>query len=134
MSELVGSVCLGLADLITDGITYFRLASGDIAVLNEEYKAAYVTILCFGAVTTVLSLASRLRNARRMQAHLLEAELGQQGRTFGASQARRQLQQNEWELVQTHRTKTTLSLSLLSVMVQGMRHCARHSAPELQSI
>jgi hypothetical protein len=132
MSELVGAVCLGLADLITDGITYFQLASGDIAVLNEEYKAAYIAILCFGAVTTVLSLAFRLRNARLMQAHLLE--LGQQRRTVGASEARRQLQQNEWELVQTHRTKTTLSLSLLSVVVQGMRDCGRHSAPELRRL
>jgi hypothetical protein len=29
------------------------------------------------------------------------------------------VQQQEWELAQTHRTKVTLSLSLLSVALQG---------------
>jgi len=31
------------------------------------------------------------------------------------------LQQTEWELVQTHRTKVTLSLSMMSVVTQGAR-------------
>jgi hypothetical protein len=33
--------------------------------------------------------------------------------------ARRQAQQNEWELVQTNRTKVILSLALLSMVAQG---------------
>ena len=117
MSELVGSTCLGLADIITDAITYARLRSGDMP--NEGYKTAYVVVLCFGVVTTALSLAYRLRNARAVRAHV--RELGEQGRTIAsASAARRQAQQNEWELAQTHRTLVILSLALLSVAMQGM--------------
>jgi hypothetical protein len=117
VSELVGSIFIGLADVITDGITYARLRSGDIAVPNEGYKAAYTTVLCFGVVTTALSLAYRLRNARLVRAHMMK--LGQQGHAVGASVARRQAQQYEWELAQTHRTKVVASLALLAVAVQG---------------
>jgi hypothetical protein len=84
---------------------------------NEGYKAAYVTFLCLGVLTTALSMAYRLRNAHQMQAHV--RELGQQGPKVSASAAQRQAQQHEWELVQTHRTKVILSLSLLSIFAQG---------------
>ena len=117
MSELVGSVCLGLADLITDAITFARLRSGDVAVPNEGYKAAYAAVLSVGAVTTALSLLYRLRNAHIMRAHL--RELGEQGRTESTSVARQQAQQHEWELAQTHRTKVIAALALLSVVTQG---------------
>jgi hypothetical protein len=117
VSELVGSVCLGLADLITDAITYARLRSGDVAVPNEGYKAAYAAILSVGAVTTVLSLLYRLRNAHIVRAHL--RELGKQRRTESTSLARQQAQQHEWELAQTHRTKVISVLALLSVATQG---------------
>ncbi len=117
MSELVGSVCLGLADLITDAITYARLRSGEVAVPNEGYKAAYAAVLSVGAVTTALSLLYRLRNAHIMRAHL--RELGEHGRTENTSVARQQAQQHEWELAQTHRTKVISMLALLSVATQG---------------
>ena len=128
MSELVGSACLGLADLITDAITYARLRSGEVAVPSEGYKAAYVAILCVGAVTTTVSLAYRLRNARLVRAHVLG--LGEQGRAKGldhcahgrtanASEARQKEQQYQWELEQTHRTKVLLSVSLLTIVAQG---------------
>ncbi len=117
MSELVCSVCLGLADLITDAITYARLRSGDVAVPSEGYKAAYAAVLSVGAVTTVLSLLYRLRNAHIMRAHL--RELGEHGPTASTSVARQQAQQHEWELAQTHRTKVIAMLALLSVATQG---------------
>ena len=120
MSELVGSVCIGVADLITDGIACTRLLRGDFPV-GEKYETAYVTILCFGVVTTVLSVTYRLRNARLVRAHLRKlGEQGLQGRSVvRASASRRQAQQHEWELGQTHRTKVILSLALLSVAAQG---------------
>jgi hypothetical protein len=117
VSELVGSVFVGLADVITDGITFARLRSGDIPAPNEGYKAAYTTILCVGIVTTALSLAYRLRNARLVRAHVLE--LSMQGRTVSVSEARRQAQQHKYELAQTHRTKVVASLALLSIAAQG---------------
>ena len=117
MSELVGSVCLGLADLITDAITYARLRSGEVAVPNEGYKAAYAAVLSVGAVTTVLSQLYRLRNAHIMRAHL--RELGERGRAESTSEARQQAQQHEWELAQMHRTKVISALALLSVATQG---------------
>ena len=120
VSELVGSVCMGLADLITDGITYSRLQHGDI-VVDEGYKAAYVSLLCFGGVTTLVALAYRLHNVHLVRAHLVE--LGQHVlgdvRTVSAGELRQQVQRHEWELQQTHRTKVILSLSLLSIMAQG---------------
>jgi hypothetical protein len=49
-----------------------------------------------------------------------------QDRKLATGEARRQAQQSEWELVQTHRTKVTLTLSLASVAAQGVR-CSRAS-------
>ncbi len=117
MSELVVSACLGLADLITDAIAYARLRSGDVAVPNEGYKAAYAAVLSVGAVTTVISLLYRLRNTQIMRAHL--RKLGEHGRTENTSVARQQAQQHEWELAQTHRAKVISMLALLSVATQG---------------
>ena len=117
VSELVGSVCLGVADLITDALAYARLQSGEITVPNDAYHAAYTVGLCSGVVTTVLSLAYRLRNARLMRAYVLA--LGKQDQKASVSAARKQAQQHEWELAQTHRTKTIASLALLSIVAQG---------------
>ena len=113
----MGSVCLGVADLITDALAYARLQSGEIAVPNNVYRAVYAVVLCFGVVTTVLSLGYRLRNARLMRAYVLEH--GKQDHKASVSAARKQAQQHEWELVQTHRTKVIASLALLSIVAQG---------------
>jgi hypothetical protein len=117
VSEQVGSVCLGLADLITDALAYARLQSGEIEVPNDVYHAAYAVVLCFGVVTTVLSLGYRLHNAHLMRAHVLQ--LHKQDRTASVSAARKQARQHEWELLQTHRTKVISSLALLSMVAQG---------------
>ena len=108
---------MGVADLITDVLAYARLKSGEIMVPNDVYQAAYAVVLCFGVVTTVLSLGYRLRNARLMRAHVLE--LGKQDQKASVSAARKQAQQHEWELAQTHRTKIIASLALLSIVAQG---------------
>jgi hypothetical protein len=113
----VGSVAIGLADLITDGIACSRLLHGDVAIDDEGYKTAYVTFLCLGVVTTAISLAFRLRNALLMRAHALK--LSQQRRALSGSAARRQAQQHEWELAQTGRTMVVLSLALVNVASQG---------------
>jgi hypothetical protein len=112
----VGSVFLALADLITDGVSAGRIVRGDI-VVSEDQKASYIGILCFGTVTTAVTVAYRLRNARLMRAQVLEASL--QHRTVSTSEAQRQLKQHEWELVQTHRTKVISALALLGVATQG---------------
>ena len=109
---------MGLADVITDAFAYVRL-SGEVTVPNDGYKAAYVTILCFGAVTTGLSLALRFRNARLMRAHVLELGKQRKDQQGRASAARKQVQQHEWEVAQIHRTKVILAFALLSVIVQG---------------
>jgi hypothetical protein len=97
----VGSVFLGVADLITDALAYARLRSGEIMIPNDVYHAAYAVVLCFGVVTTVLSLGYRLRNARLMRAHVLG--LGKQDHKASVSATRKQAQQHEWELAPQHR-------------------------------
>ena len=117
MGMLVLSICAALGHLITDGIVFGRLLRGELKVSSDIYTAAYATILCFGVAATALSLGYRIRNA-----HLMKAQLQQfvpQGQAVAASEARRQAQQHEWELVKTHRTKVTLSLSLMSIAAQG---------------
>jgi hypothetical protein len=122
MGMLVFAICTALANLVTDGIVFGRLLRGELTVSTEIYTVAYATILCFGVVVTALSLGYRIRNARLMKAQLQQlAPQGQPVATSSASAARRQLQQHEWELVQTHRTKVTLSLSLMTVAAQGAR-------------
>jgi malic enzyme len=119
-------VFIGLADIVTDGFAGARLLSGDVKVPNEGYKVAYILVLCLGAVTTAVSLSYRLHNARLVRKHLLDlsqqglsARASQQGLSARASAARRQAQQHEWELAQTHRAKAISSLALLSVAAQG---------------
>ncbi len=120
MSELVGSVFIGLADIVTDGVVCAQIVRGVVKVPSEGYTTAYIVILCLGSATTVLSLAYRLHIARLVRAHVRElGEQAAQGRAGKASATRRQAQQNEWELAQTHRTKVVLSLALVSVAAQG---------------
>jgi hypothetical protein len=116
---LVLSICMALGNLATDGIVCNSLLRGDLRVSTAIYTASYVVLLCFGVVMTVLSIGYRLRNARLM--HVQFKQIAPQGRAFATGEARRQAQQSEWELVQTHRTKVTLSLSLASVAAQGVR-------------
>jgi hypothetical protein len=122
MGMLVLSICTAIANLVTDGIVFGRLLRGELTVSTAIYTAAYATILCFGVVVTALSLGYRIRNAYLMKAQLQElASQGQSVVAGSASAARRQLQQHEWELVQTHRTKVTLALSLATVATKGAR-------------
>ena len=122
MSELVGSIAFGLADVLTDAVVCARLLHGDVPigrgrVPTEGYKAAYTATLCFGVVVALLTVAYRLHHARLVRAQLLQ--LTERGGAGSASEAQRQTQQHGWELTQTHRTQGILSLSLLSVAMQG---------------
>ena len=114
---MVFSICMALGNLATDGIVCSSLLRGDLRVSTPIYTASYVVLLSFGVVVTVLSIGYRLRNARLMHAQL--QQVAPQDRAVATGEARRQAQQSEWELVQIHRTKVTLSLSLASVAAQG---------------
>jgi hypothetical protein len=118
---LVLSISMALGNLATDGIVCNSLLRGDLRVSTPIYTASYVVLLSFGVVVTVLSVGYRLRNARLMHAQL--QRVVPHGRAVATGEAQRQAQQSEWELVQTHRTKVTLSLSLASVAAQGVRCC-----------
>jgi hypothetical protein len=117
VGQLVFSECMAIANLATDGIVFGRMLRGDLQASSEIYTAAYATILCFGIVSTALSFGYRLRNACLVRTHL--QGLVPQGEALATKEAHRQARQHEWELVQTHRTKVTLSLALLSVVAQG---------------
>ncbi len=106
---------MALVDLTTDGVTCAKLLRGEIAISNDAYKYGYVTILCFGVVTTAVSLAYRIHNARLVRDHI--RELRQQDRRISAAQ--RQAAQHEYELKQNHRSKVNLSLSLMTVAAEG---------------
>jgi hypothetical protein len=115
VGQLLFSASSSLANIVTDGIVFRQLLDGDVAVSSEIYTQAYATILCFGIVVTVISLGSRIHNAQLVQAQL--KQLAPEGSV--ASEAQRQSREHEWELEQTHRTKVTLSLSLMTVAAQG---------------
>jgi hypothetical protein len=117
MGMLVLTVFAALTNLVTDGIVFGRLLRGELNVSSKVYTAACATIMCFGVVATALSLGYRIRNARLIRSQL--QQLAPQGQSIAVSMLRCQAQQHEWELVQTHRTKVTLSLSLTSVVAQG---------------
>jgi tryptophan-rich sensory protein len=118
MGMLVFSICTALANLITDGIVFGKMARGELAVPSEIFTIVYATILCFGVVATALSLGYRIRNARLMKVQL--HDLAPRGQAAATTASQRQAQQHAWELVQTHRTKVTLSLSLASAAAQGV--------------
>jgi hypothetical protein len=118
MGQLIFSLCMAIANLATDAIVFGGLLRGDLEVSSAIYTAAYATLLCFGVVATALSMGYRIRNARLVRTQL--QQLVPQGQALAAKEAHRQAQQHNWELVQTHRTKVTLSLSLLTAAVQGM--------------
>ena len=117
---------MALGNLATDGIVCSSLLRGDLSVSTTSYTASYVVLLCFGVVVTVFSVGYRLNNARLMHAQL--QQIAPQGPAVATGEARRQAQQSEWELVQTHRTKVTLTLSLASVAAQGVRFAVRARA------
>jgi hypothetical protein len=117
VGQLIFSICVAIANLATDGIVFDLLLHGDLKVSSEIYTAAYATILCFGVVATALSMGYRIRNAHMVRTQL--QQLSPHCKASAASAAHRQAQQHEWELVQTHRTKVTLSLSLTSIAAQG---------------
>ena len=117
VGQLVFSECMAIANLATDWIVFDHILHGDLKVSSEIYMAAYATILCFGIVSTALSFCYRLRNARLVRTHL--QGLAPQGEALATKDAHRRARQHEWELAQTHRTKLTLSLALLSVVAQG---------------
>jgi hypothetical protein len=121
VGQLVFSECMAIANLATDGIVFGHMLRGDLDVSSEIYMAAYATIVCFGIVSTALSFCYRLRNARLVRTHLQGLE--PQGGVLSTKEAHRQARQHDWELVQTHRTKVTLTLSLASVAAQGVRCC-----------
>jgi hypothetical protein len=118
MGMLVLSICTALANLVTDGIVFGKIARGELAVPSDIYTVVYAVLLCFGVAATALSIGYRIRNARLMKVQL--QELARQGQAAATTAAQRQAQQHWWELVQTHRTKVTLSLSLASVAAQGV--------------
>lgn len=141
VSETVGSIFMSLADLTTDGLACASLLRGDVEAPHEGYKVAYLTFLSLAVTTTALSLSYQLRNGLLLRSQLLE--LDEPTRTTSAGLRRhltgpagsnrprelspyetllRHVQQNEWELVQTHRTKVMLSLALLNVAAQGVLH------------
>jgi len=152
----VVTLFLQLADVITDGIACSRLLHGDVSVAAPKtYTVVYIVLLCLGVVATGVSVAYRLRNARWMNSDL--KELGQISARFTESDSglqrqksivrlggrrsscrqqrdvdvRRQAQQHEWELAQTHRTKVSATLEVLSIFFQGacavVRHCELRS-------
>jgi hypothetical protein len=118
---LVLSICMALGNLATDAIVCNSLLRGDLMVSTAIYTASYVVLLSFGVVVTVLSIGYRLSNARLMHAQLQQVD--PKGRAVATGEARRQAQQSAWELVQTYRTKVTLTLSLAGVAAQGVRCC-----------
>jgi hypothetical protein len=129
VGQLVLSLCMAIANLATDGIVYDSLIRGDLRVSSDIYLAAYATILCFGVVATALSMGYGISNACLVRTQL--QQLAPLDQALAANEAHRQAQQHDWELVQTHRTKVTTSLSLMSVAVQGMaakRELVRASA------
>jgi hypothetical protein len=128
---LVFSICTALANLTTDGIVFGSLLRGELKVSSEIYTAAYATILCFGVVATALSLGYRIRNARLMKVQL--QQLAPQGQVVATGTAQSQSQPLEWELVQTHRTKVALSLSVLSLGAQGALARIRVASPLAQA-
>jgi ABC-type branched-subunit amino acid transport system substrate-binding protein len=124
VTELVGSLMLELADVVTDAISCSRMLNGDSQV-SELYRIAYTTILICGVAGTILSIAYRIRNAR-LVARRVE-HLGRSSRTLAArlsdsadvSAIKQQLQKYEWELAQTHRSKVSACLALMTVGLQG---------------
>ncbi len=121
--ELVGAFCLEIADVATDIISYFQVVEGDGKLYLARYKMAYLTALSFGVVGTTVSVIYRLRSALLVRAHIQKVDESAVHMALGVtvidSEARRQMQQYEWELVQMHRQRVSLLLTLLTMVVQG---------------
>ena len=124
VTELVGSLMLELADVVTDAISCSRMLNGDSQV-SELYRIAYTTILICGVAGTILSIAYRIRNARlvaRRVEHLGRSSSTLDARLSDSADVRaikQQLQKYEWELAQTHRSKVSACLDLMTVGLQG---------------
>ena len=105
---------------IADAVVCSRLLNGDISIRSETSVAAYLIILCFAAVATAISVVYRIRNAVLLHSRMKDV-VSQQGVPRVATEARKQVERFEWELVQGTRTKVTLALALMTLAVQGAR-------------
>jgi hypothetical protein len=123
IADLVGTLCLDVSDLLTDGIACFRLMNGDFRVPSEGYRMAYLTIFCFGVAGTVLSVGYRLRSARLVREQIRAQAQAHKplkpGESVTLSEARQHEQRYKWELLQTHRTKIASALALMTAVLQG---------------
>jgi hypothetical protein len=72
MVELVGSICMDVADVVTDWIACYLVLSGDVAVPSRLFKTLYPATAALGTVSMVLSLVYRIRSARLVRQHMEE--------------------------------------------------------------
>jgi hypothetical protein len=116
-SEIVGTVLLDVADVVTDGFTLNRILRGEVQAATQGYQAAYTTVFAFGVVGVVVSVTYRVRSALLVRDRVRALVL-RQGREE-MSELRVKVERHEWELAQTHRTKVWLLLALMTIGVQG---------------
>lgn len=116
-SEIVGTVLLDVADVVTDGFTVVRILRGEVQAATQGYQAAYTTVFAFGVVGVVVSVTYRVRSALLVRDRVRALVL-REGREE-MSELRVKVERHEWELAQTHRTKVWLLLALMTIGVQG---------------
>ena len=120
-SALVGISLMELADVVTDGITCYKVVVDDIKVPSGIYKHVYVVFMCLGAVGAIVSIANHVRNSRLVMERVRELEVsaakGERGEAL--SEGRHQMQVYEWELEQLFREQLMLALALMSLLIEG---------------
>ena len=70
VADLVGSVCMDLANVATDWITCYLVLSGTIQVPSRLFKATYAATAALGTVAAVVSVGYRVRNVLLVRQHV----------------------------------------------------------------
>ena len=135
VTELALGVVMELADLGTDWVTYGRVLSGDIVVPKQSYKVLYSIFVVLGTLVVGISVAYRLRNARKVRQHLdkLAKITAIDARRHAGIDARQESMVQEhlrfaWELKQLQRALVVQGLIVLTILVQGaVRFCSKQA-------
>jgi hypothetical protein len=72
MSKLASTILLDSVNLITDGISCYRILDGSRIVVSSGYRASYAIFMCLASLTSVVGIFYRVRNAVLVQRHANE--------------------------------------------------------------
>ena len=121
MGILFFMTTLELSDLLTDGLSCFKVISQD-SYGSFGYKATYVLFFILGLMAALVSLFFRLQNANAIRLHLRDVEISTHANrdSHNEHSQQRSLAEYEWDLERMSRSLRIYAMDAISVLVEDL--------------